>query len=85
MYFQPGHYVVIEPLTGEHAPNPNPLTLGFSRDRCYEVLGCCVLDSQGEHFFWLVNDKDWLCLVSNRHLRYHATGSPGQIHTERRK
>lgn len=79
-FLQPGLRVRIEQLDGQHAPRPLPLENGFSMDKVYEPVGLHCPSESGEAYLILVNDRDELWFISNRHLRVVTP-----IHEETRK
>ena len=69
IYIQPGLYVVIDQLETPLAPQPKPLSHGFSLGMSYLVLGAFSLAESADAFFILSNDKNEIWFISNRHLR----------------
>ncbi len=72
IYLSPGLYVVVEEVSGEHAPPPLPLASGFSEHVAYRVLGVHAPSETGEAYFILSNDRDEVWFISNRHFRTHV-------------
>ena len=66
---QPGLYVRIEQLEGERAPQPLPLSSGFTRESAYLVLGMFTASETSEAYLILVNESDEIWFISNRHVR----------------
>ncbi|MGI8565624.1 MAG: hypothetical protein ACR2LZ_03980 [Pyrinomonadaceae bacterium] len=66
---EPGLYVVIEEAEHERAPQPFPLTNGFSHSYAYRVLGVYSASETSEAYFILSNDRNEIWFISNRHLR----------------
>lgn len=73
IYIQPEVYVRVEQFKGERAPQPLPLSSGFSEDRVYRVLGIHTASESAEAFLILKNDRDEMWFVSNRHFRIVET------------
>lgn len=73
IYIQPDIYVRVEQFRGEKAPQPLPLSSGFSEDRVYRVLGIHTASESAEAFLILNNDRDEMWFVSNRHFRIVET------------
>ena len=69
IHIQEGLYVVIRQLETTLAPQPKPLSHGFSQSVAYLVLGAFSLSESGDAFFVLSNDRDEIWFISNRHLR----------------
>lgn len=69
IYIQPDIYVRVEEYKGERAPQPLPLSSGFSEDRVYRVLGIHTASESAEAFLILRNDRNEMWFVSNRHFR----------------
>lgn len=68
----PGLYVTVCEMQGERAPQPRPLSNGFSAHTAYRVLGLHTPSETSEAYFILSNDRDEVWFVSNRHFRTHA-------------
>lgn len=66
---EPGLYVVVQQAEHERAPQPFPLSSGFSRGYAYRVLGVYSASETSEAYFILSNDRDEIWFISNRHLR----------------
>jgi hypothetical protein len=63
-------YVEIVPMTGPHAPHPNPLTEGrFDPDYIYKVLGSYNPSETSECYFALANRDREIWFIPQRHLR----------------
>ena len=75
VYFTPGLTVRIEPYLGPNAPVPQPLLNGFSIGKAYTVVGMHLPSESGECWLGLVNDRDELWWISNRHVRVVSIGS----------
>ena len=69
IHIQPGIYVTINQMSGNHAPRPFPLESGFSEGRLYLVLGVADYSESSESYFILANDRSEPWFISNRHLR----------------
>ena len=67
-----GLYVRIQQVEGQRSPPPLPLENGFSRGSAYRVLGMHSASETSEAYLILVNDRDELWFISNRHARAHA-------------
>ena len=70
--FEPGLYVRIAQLEDERAPQPLPLASGFTEGAAYRVVGMHCASETSEAYLILVNDRDELWFVSNKHVRAHA-------------
>ena len=70
--FEPGLYVRIEQLEHERAPQPLPLASGFTESAAYRVVGMHCASETSEAYLILVNDRDEIWFVSNKHVRAHA-------------
>lgn len=68
----PGLYVTVQEMQGERAPQPRPLSSGFSTGTAYRVLGLHTPSETAEAYFILSNDRDEVWFVSNRHFRTYA-------------
>ena len=77
IYIQPEVYVRVEELKGERAPQPLPLSNGFSPDRVYRVLGIHTASESAEAYLILKNDRDEMWFISNRHFRVVETSILG--------
>lgn len=77
IYIQPELYVRIEEFKGERAPQPLPLSSGFSGDRVYRVLGIHTASESADAFLILKNDRDEMWFISNRHVRIVETSIIG--------
>lgn len=66
---EPGLYVLIAQLEDERAPQPLPMSNGFSLGYAYRVLGVYSASETSEAYFIMSNDRDELWFISNRHLR----------------
>lgn len=73
IYIQPDIYVRVEQFKGDRAPQPLPLSNGFSEDRVYRVLGIHTASESAEAFLILKNDRDEMWFISNRHFRVLET------------
>jgi hypothetical protein len=63
-------YVEIVPMTGPHAPHPNPVTEGrFDPDFIYKVLGSYNPSETSECYFALANTNREIWFIPQRHLR----------------
>ena len=69
---EPGLYVRIDQLDGQRAPRPLPLESGFCAESAYRVLGMHSASETSEAYLILVNDRDEVWFISNRHARAHA-------------
>ena len=69
IYIRNDVYVRIEQMQGERAPQPLPLSNGFSRENSYEVLGIHTASESADAFLILRNDRDEMWFISNRHVR----------------
>ena len=69
---EPGLYVRIQELEQERAPQPLPLSSGFSKGAAYRVLGIHCASETSEAYFILINDRDEVWFISNKHTRAHA-------------
>ncbi len=68
-YIRPGVKVTIHQMEGEFAPRPLPLENDFSSDKEYEVMGLHCPSETSEAYLILINDKDQMWFISNRHVR----------------
>ena len=65
-------YVVIREMGGEHSPQPRPLANGFSENVAYRVVGLSTPSETSEAYLILVNDREEIWFISNRHVRMHG-------------
>lgn len=65
-------YVVVHEMRDARAPQPRPLQSGFSVDIAYRVLGLHSASETSEAYLILVNDRDEIWFISNKHLRAHG-------------
>jgi hypothetical protein len=65
-------YIVIREMQGERAPQPKPLSNGFSENVAYRVLGMHSASETSEAYLILANDGDELWFISNKHVRAHG-------------
>lgn len=65
-------YVRICQLDGQSAPQPLPLSNGFSTRWAYKVLGAHAASETSEAYLVLSNDESQIWFISNRHLRTYA-------------
>lgn len=73
IFIQPDVYVRVEQFKGERAPQPLPLSSGFSENRIYRVLGIHTASESAEAFLILKNDRNEMWFISNRHFRVVET------------
>lgn len=59
-------------MQGERAPQPKPLSNGFSENIAYQVLGLHSASETSEAYLILANDQDELWFISNKHVRAHG-------------
>ena len=69
IYLKPDLFVTINQMQGDRAPQPLPLSSGFSVGIAYEVLGIHTASESAEAFLILRNDRDEMWFISNRHVR----------------
>ena len=69
IYLKPDIFVTVRQMGGERAPQPLPLSNGFSEGIAYEVLGIHTASESAEAFLILRNDRDEMWFISNRHVR----------------
>jgi hypothetical protein len=69
---EPGLYVRIQELQQERAPQPLPLSSGFSATSAYRVLGIHCASETSEAYLIMINDRDEVWFISNKHTRAHA-------------
>ena len=81
IYLKSDLFVTIKQLESDRAPQPLPLSSGFSIGVAYEVLGIHTASESAEAFLILRNDRDEMWFISNRHARvvdvpkiYHLEG-----------
>src|SRR5471030_504233 len=65
-------YVVVREMQGERAPQPKPLSNGFSGNTAYRVLGLHSASETSEAYLILANDREELWFISNRHVRAYG-------------
>jgi hypothetical protein len=70
--FEPGLYVRIDQIDNDRAPQPLPLASGFTEGAAYRVVGMHRPSETGEAYLMLVNDRDEIWFVSNKHAKAHA-------------
>jgi len=61
--------VVVQESERPNAPNPKPLSSGFSPDKAYRVLGLHCPSETSEAYFILCNDRNEVWFISNQHFR----------------
>lgn len=69
---EPGLYVRIQQMEHGRAPQPLPLDNGFSTGSAYRVIGLHSASETSEAYLILVNDRDEVWFISNKHARAHA-------------
>ena len=65
-------YVVVREMQDIRAPQPKPLQNGFSADIAYRVLGLHSASETSEAYLILVNDRDEIWFISNKHVRAYG-------------
>ena len=85
IYIKPDVFVTICEMKGERAPQPLPLSNGFSLNKPYEVLGIHTASESADAFLILRNDRDEMWFISNRHCRIADVPKPGIIAAIQRK
>ena len=69
IYLKPDVFVTINQMQGDRAPQPLPLSSGFSMGTAYEILGIHTASESAEAFLILRNDRDEMWFISNRHVK----------------
>jgi hypothetical protein len=69
---EPDLYVVIREMRDERSPQPRPLSNGFSKNVAYRVIGLHSASETSEAYLIMVNDREELWFISNRHVRAHG-------------
>lgn len=67
IWLETGLYARIVEL--ECGPRPLPLSSGFSSDKAYRILGCYNASESSDAFMIMVNDRQEMWFICNRHLR----------------
>ena len=77
LYMEKGLYLTIREC--HQAPNPGPLESGFSLDRAYRATGVYNASETSEAYFILINDRNEVWFISNRHLRFYCIDAESSV------